>query len=157
MARGSELLQAQLMQPVNLTPVQPRLAFGNLALLPGANAGRASLYELTPLFERDRLQLLLSGQVGSLNTDSYEAIFTALNGPLLFSAGHFYYDTKGFRPNNDLRHDISTAFAQFDVNRNISIQAEYRKRETESGDLQLNFDPNAFQRFARTSIVPLFR
>jgi tetratricopeptide (TPR) repeat protein len=152
MARGSELLQMQLMQPLNPTGVQPRLAFGNLALIPGASAGRPGLYELTPLFERDRLQLLLSGQTGSLHTDSYEAIFNALKGPLLFSAGHFHYDTRGFRPNNDLRHDISSAFAQLGVSRNVSIQAEYRKRETESGDLKLDFDPNFFQRLNRTAI-----
>ena len=35
-ARVSELLQSQLLQPINITPVQPPLAEGNLQILSGA-------------------------------------------------------------------------------------------------------------------------
>lgn len=151
-ARGSELLQSQLLQPTNPTPVQPHLSFGGLALIPGATTARPGLNEYSTLFERNQVNLLLSGQIGNLGTDSLEGIVSAVQGPIMASAGHFHYDTRGFRPNNDLKHEISTAFAQFAIGPAIAVQVEYRKRHTEAGDLQFDFDPNAFSRVTRTSI-----
>jgi len=46
-ARVNELLQAQLLQPINITPVQPQMAETRL-LMPSA-VTNFSLYEFTPL------------------------------------------------------------------------------------------------------------
>ena len=42
-ARVSELLQAQLLQPINITPIQPRLAESNLFLISSGGPGGVSL------------------------------------------------------------------------------------------------------------------
>jgi tetratricopeptide (TPR) repeat protein len=63
-ARVSELLQSQLLQPLNITPVQPQLAESKLFILDGAGPAEPSLNEFHPLFLRDRFALLASGTVG---------------------------------------------------------------------------------------------
>ena len=59
-ARVSELLQAQLLQPINITPVSPRVAETRL-LIPGAGPITPSLYEFNPLFVRNQPTLFFSG------------------------------------------------------------------------------------------------
>ncbi|HYY15893.1 MAG TPA: tetratricopeptide repeat protein, partial [Gammaproteobacteria bacterium] len=49
-ARVSELLQSQLLQPINITPVQPQLAESRLFILQGAGPAQLSLNEFNPLF-----------------------------------------------------------------------------------------------------------
>jgi hypothetical protein len=56
-ARVSELLQSQLLQPINITPVQPSLAESNLLILEGAGPSAPAFNEFTPLFTRNRLSL----------------------------------------------------------------------------------------------------
>ncbi|MGH8646634.1 MAG: FecR domain-containing protein [Gammaproteobacteria bacterium] len=56
-ARVSELLQSQLLQPINITPVQPNLAESNLLLLEGSGPSSPSFNEFNPLFTRNRLAL----------------------------------------------------------------------------------------------------
>ena len=60
-ARVSELLQAQLLQPVNVNPVQPRLAVADLNIITGTGPARAGFNEFTPLLERNKPQLVASG------------------------------------------------------------------------------------------------
>ena len=57
-ARVSELLQSQLLQPLNVTPVQPQLAESNLFIQEGAGPAQASLNEFNPLFLRNRIDVL---------------------------------------------------------------------------------------------------
>jgi hypothetical protein len=63
---------------------------------------------------------------------------------LSFSAGYSQYETDGFRINNDQTDKIGNAFAQLEITPNTSIQAEYRYRETENGDLRLRFNLDDF-------------
>jgi hypothetical protein len=67
-ARVSELLQSQLLQPLNLTPIQPRLAESNLFLISAQGPGALSFNEFNPLFTRDRLTLQVSGLGGEQDT-----------------------------------------------------------------------------------------
>ena len=53
-ARVSELLQSQLLQPINITPIQPRLAESNLFLISAEGPGTVSFNEFNPLFNRNR-------------------------------------------------------------------------------------------------------
>ena len=47
-ARVSELLQSQLLQPINITPIQPRLAESNLFVISGGRTGRPVLQRVQP-------------------------------------------------------------------------------------------------------------
>ncbi|MBW1790458.1 MAG: FecR domain-containing protein [Deltaproteobacteria bacterium] len=53
-ARVSELLQSQLLQPINITPIQPGLAESNLFLISAQGAAQASFNEFNPLFDVGR-------------------------------------------------------------------------------------------------------
>ncbi|MBA2352379.1 MAG: FecR domain-containing protein, partial [Burkholderiales bacterium] len=114
-ARVSELLQSQLLQPLNVNPVQPRLAAPDLNIVTGAGPAEAAFNEFHPLFERNRPQLVASGLVGNNGTFGDEAVLSGLAGRVSYSLGQFHYETDGFRENNDLQHDIYNAFVQFAV------------------------------------------
>ncbi len=139
-ARVSELLQAQLLQPININPVQPSLNETNLKIINGF--GTAVFNEYTSLFERDRAQLTASGVIGNHNTLADEVVLSGVEKQFSYSLGQFHYETDGFRENNDQQHDIYNFFMQMAVTPNLSLQAELRRRETEEGDLKLNFNPD---------------
>jgi tetratricopeptide (TPR) repeat protein len=143
-ARVSELLQSQLFQPVNITPVQPQLAESGLFILNGAGPGNLSFNEFTPLFNRNRFALQVSGVAGENSTYGDEAVISGMHGGFSLSAGRFHYKTDGFRENNDQEHDIYNVFTQIRLTHQTSVQAEFRYKETEKGDLSLNFDPDNF-------------
>jgi tetratricopeptide (TPR) repeat protein len=143
-ARVSELLQSQLLQPLNLSPVQPHLAEANLFILNGAGPADVSFNEFNPLFSRNRASLQLSGVVGSHNTFGNEIVVAGLHNRLSVSAGQFHYETNGFRPNNDLREDIFNLFAQYSISHRTSLQTELRSTVKTYGDLVLRFDPDNF-------------
>ncbi len=143
-ARVSELLQSQLLQPINITPVQPELAESNLFILNGAGPSDLSFNEFNPLFNRNRIGLQTSGVVGNNSTFGEEIVLSAVKDKFSISAGQFHYETDGFRGNNDLRTDIYNVFAQYRLSDKTSVQAEFRYKERENGDLTLNFFPNDF-------------
>jgi tetratricopeptide (TPR) repeat protein len=148
-ARVSELLQSQLLQPININPVQPHLAESNLFILNGAGPSDVSFNEYNPLFNRNRLAFQLSGIAGTDDTQGGEFVHAGVWGPLSYSIGQFHYQTDGFRKNNYLKEDIYNVFAQGMLSYNTSIQAEFRSTEKEYGDLSLNFFPYDFLPFLR--------
>jgi len=143
-ARVSELLQSQLLQPININPVQPHLAESNLFILNGAGPSDLSFNEFNPLFNRNRLALQVSGIAGTHDTLGEEVVQSGVWGPLSYSIGQFHYQTDGFRKNNDLKEDIYNVFVQGMLSYNTSLQAEFRSTEKKYGDLSLNFFPNDF-------------
>jgi opacity protein-like surface antigen len=146
-ARVSELLQSQLLQPINITPIQPRLGESNLFLISAQGPATLSFNEFNPLFNRNRIALQASGLAGEDDTWSGEGIVSAIYDKASFSGGFTYFDTDGFRPNNQLQDDIGTAFAQVELTPQTSVQAEYRYRKRENGDLELRFFEDDFSRF----------
>jgi Tfp pilus assembly protein PilF len=143
-ARTSELLQSQLLQPINLNPIQPQLAESNLAILEGAGPSDPSFNEFNPLFQRNRVALQANGVVGGNDTLGDDLVFSGVYGKGSFSIGQFHYETDGFRENNDQEKDIYNLFAQTSLSPKASIQVEFRSSETEKGDLPLRFDPDNF-------------
>jgi tetratricopeptide (TPR) repeat protein len=141
-ARVSELLQSQLLQPINITPIQPHLAESNLLLLGGLGPSNFSFNEFNPLFQRNRLGLQASGFVGSNDSYGDEVVQSGLKNNLSYSLGQFHYQTNGFRKNNQLNEDLYTGFAQAKLLPNLSIQIEARHKESKFGDLGFNFDLN---------------
>jgi tetratricopeptide (TPR) repeat protein/opacity protein-like surface antigen len=146
-ARVSELLQSQLLQPLNITPIQPRLAESNLFLISSLGPGTLSFNEFNPIFNRDRVALQASGLVGSNETYAGEGTVAGIYKNLSFSAGYTHFETDGFRPNNHQTDDLVNAFVQLELDPRVSVQAEYRYRDLETGDLKLNFFPDDFSRF----------
>lgn len=143
-ARTSELLQAQLLQPINVNPVQPRMAVADLNIITGTGLSAPGFNEFAPLMERNKPQLVASGMLGSNGTLGDEVVASALFDRASISVGQLHYQTKGFRPNNDQTHNVYNAFMQYAVTPKFNVQAEFRRRESEHGDLPQDFDPRIF-------------
>jgi tetratricopeptide (TPR) repeat protein len=146
-ARVSELLQSQLLQPINITPIQPRLSESNLFLVSAQGPTSLSFNEFNPLFNRNQVALQASGIVGSNSTLGNELVASGIYNRASFSVGQYYNDTDGFRDNAQLTDKIYNVFGQYQLSYKTSIQGEYRYRDTENGDIQLRFfddgyDPN---------------
>ena len=155
----SELLQSQLLQPLNITPVQPSLAESNLLILEGEGPSAPAFNEFNPLFTRNRLSLQTSAIGGSNNTFGDEVVHSGVWDNLSYSLGQFHHETDGFRDNNDLTQDVYDAFVQASLSPWVTVQAEYRHKEIENGDLDMRFDLGtfdpAFRRFRRTDTARL--
>ncbi|BBO92993.1 hypothetical protein DSCOOX_61730 [Desulfosarcina ovata subsp. ovata] len=143
-ARASELLQSQLLQPLNVTPLQPQLGSTDLLVLEGAGPASPAFNEFNPLFVSDGVNLQTSGIVGGNDTLGDEMMLSGLYQNLSLSLGQFHYETDGWRENNDLTQDVYNVFAQAVLSPQVSVQAEYRVEDTERGDLRMLFDPGLF-------------
>ncbi|MGH8659066.1 MAG: TonB-dependent receptor domain-containing protein, partial [Gammaproteobacteria bacterium] len=151
-SRVSELLQAQMLQDVNINPVQPSFSETNLNIVTRSGPTEAGFNEFTPLFERNDVQLNATGVFGNQDTIGGEGVVSALYDWFALSLGAFHYETDGWRRNNDLQHDIYNIFAQAAITPELNVQGEYRHRDTEFGDLQFDFDPNDVAANARNGL-----
>jgi tetratricopeptide (TPR) repeat protein len=143
-ARVSELLQSQLLQPINLVPVEPQRAASRLFILSGTGPTEPGFNEFNALFERNRLSAYGSGVVGGNSTYGDSLALAGLWNQLSFSLGQFHYETNGFRQNNDLTQDIYNVFLQGSLSYQTSLFGEFRDTRLEKGDLPLRFDPDRF-------------
>src|SRR6185295_1735850 len=100
-ARVSSLLQSQLLQPINITPIQPRLAESNLFLIGAGGPGALSFNEFNPIFNRDGVAIQVSGLVGENSTYAGEGVIAGIYKNASFSLSGFHFTTDGFRSNND--------------------------------------------------------
>ncbi len=139
-ARVSELLQSQLLQPVNITPIQPNLEETSLFVLNSLGPANLGFNEFNPLFEYNRASLQASGIYGGNNTRGDNVQLSGIRDNLSFSLGQFNYGTDGFRENNFFRQNLYNAFLQYKASDHLNLQFEYRHEITSNGDLALNFD-----------------
>ncbi|HEX9144014.1 MAG TPA: FecR domain-containing protein, partial [Candidatus Binatia bacterium] len=143
-ARVSELLQSQLLQPLNMTPIQPRLAESNLFLISAGGPTALSFNEFNPLFNRNGVNFQTTGLGGENSTYAGEGVLSGIYQKAAFSLGGFHFQTDGWRANADQRDSIASAFVQLELSPNTSVQTEYRYRQTRTGDLRLRFWPDNF-------------
>lgn len=148
-ARVSELTRAQLLQDVNLYPVQPTMTETNLNLVSAGGPANAGFNEFTSLFASDGFRFTSSGVIGNHDTFGGEAAVALQDDNVSVSFGGFEFTTDGFRDNFTADHTIYDLFAQWAATPEFNLQAEVRIRDTELGDLGLNFDPDVFQPFLR--------
>jgi tetratricopeptide (TPR) repeat protein len=151
-ARVSEMFQALMYQPINILPLQPQRQESSLPILVRSGPTDVGIDEFNPLFIRNGINLLVDGALGNNNTWGDSLVVYGLHDRFSGSLGQFHYQTDGFRVNNDQDDDIYNAFAQVALNPSLSLQAEYRHRKAEQGDLALNFDPEDFSRTFRRRI-----
>ncbi len=153
-ARVSELLRSQLLQPQNITPIQPTQAISNLLLLGSIGPTGTSFSEFNTLMvNRDRLTFLGNGLYGSNNTAMGEGVVAGIFGKLSVSAGFSNFRTDGWRANANQKDAIANVFMQYELTHKTSIQAEYRYRNLQLGDVQQRFFNDNFEPFFNNSIV----
>ena len=103
--------------------------------------GALSFNEFNPIFNRNGLTFQTSGLIGEHSTYGGEGVVSGIHQKTSFSVGGFHFTTDGFRENADQRDEIANAFVQRELSPKTSIQAEYRYRNAEHGDLQQRFFP----------------
>jgi hypothetical protein len=140
----SEELQAQLLQNININPVQPSSGETGLNVVTGGGPANAGFNEFTPLFQRDQGQAVVSGFMGGMKTSGTEVAASALINRFSLSVGAYDYKTDGFRDNNDNQHSVYNIFAQAEVATGFNLQYEHRHRFSENGDIVMRFDPKTY-------------
>jgi len=157
-ARASANLKSKLLQPLTKDIIQPRLEESELTFMGGAGFGQIGVGEYSSLFETDGTRVSFTGGIASNQTYTDELLLSGILGPVSYAFSQFRYKTDGYRTNNDIRHDILTAFVQWELSEKLSIQGEFRYRESEFGDIILNFDPEEFdQRERRRRLIRHYR
>ena len=97
-------------------------------------------------------RFFLSGAIGNKGTRGDDLVVSGVNERLSYSVGQFHSETDGFRPNNDLTHDIYHAFIQYAISTTFNVQAELRRRNASYCDLKVALDPEAFSADERHDI-----
>jgi tetratricopeptide (TPR) repeat protein len=143
-ARVSELLQSQLLQPTNITPIQPGLAESDQFLISAQGPAGLSFNEFNPIFNRNRIAGQGSGLLAENDTKGGEGVVSGIYKNFSFSGGYSYFDTDGWRKNADQKDKIANVFAQYELTPKTSIQAEYRYRDLDTGDVQQRFFEDDF-------------
>ncbi|MEJ2155251.1 MAG: TonB-dependent receptor, partial [Desulfobacteraceae bacterium] len=139
-ARVSELLQAQLFQSINLTPIQARLGETDTSFLEGSGPAELSFNEFNPLFTRNSVALQASALAAGQKTWGSELTGSGVFDKISTSVSQFHYKTDGFRENNDYVRDLTDIFIHGSLTPHTHLQAEIRHSEVDRGDRSQNFD-----------------
>ncbi|WKJ88866.1 TonB-dependent receptor [Methylomonas montana] len=139
-ARASELLQAQLLQPINITPVQPQLTGENIGILNNTGPGSLSMNEYDSLYTANGAHLVLNGAYGSRDTKTDSAIVSGIYNNLSMSLGQFHYQTDGFRQNDDYQRNVYDAFAQYAFTQDFNLQVELKSENVRAGDVPMRLN-----------------
>ena len=146
-ARASEALQAQLRQPITrIWPVQladEKLIIPSNSTVPATSVGgptRVGINEYTPLFTSEGMSLQLDGVGGNRDTVGDQVIVAGLFDRISFSLAQYAFRTDGFSEQNDLKKEAYDAFIEGQLAYGTTVQAEFRKSNTDRGDILTNFD-----------------
>ncbi len=148
-ARVSELLVSQLLQPANVTPLKPQLGQQNLVIAQRMGPSSPSFDELDSPVVANGLKLRASGAAGGNGTDGHDVSVAGLRGKVSYSAGHYRFSTDGFRENNDFEQEVANAFIQYRPTHDTNLQAELRSARTDHGDLTAYFNRGLYSSLVR--------
>jgi tetratricopeptide (TPR) repeat protein len=139
--RASELLQAQLRQPLGVIPLQAQLANDRLFTLRSEGPNAAGFNEFGSLFLSNGSSAQLHGVIGNRNTRGEQGLYSMLQDNFGIGVGALHYSTDGTRPNGDSSETEQSAFAQFALTPQTGIQFEYTHRRSVFGDIVSRFEP----------------
>lgn len=148
-ARVDELYQAQLLQPLNVRPISPRLAESNLFILSRIGPTELTHSEFVPLVAENGLSFQGSAIAAGNGTHGEDIAVAGLHDKISYSLGRFDIATDGFRENNDLEQHVTNAFIEARPAADTSLQAELRHSVADKGDLRLLFDRANFSSLLR--------
>ena len=106
--------------------------------------GVLSFNEFNPLFNRNGVTFQGTGLAGENGLWTGDGVVAGIYEKLSFSAGYSQFETDGWRENAFQKDKIGNAFLQLALSPDTSIQAEYRYRDKQYGDLQQKFFTDLF-------------
>jgi hypothetical protein len=137
--RASELLQAELRQPISVTPLPARLSNDRLFSSRADGPNAAGFDEFGSLFLADGVGFQAHGVAGNHGTRGEQALVSLVSGPLGLGASALDYHTDGIRPNSDYQERGASAIVQAAISPRLSIQTEVQTRRREFGDIVSRF------------------
>ncbi len=143
-AVASENLQSKLFQPINLIPIKPQSDKQNIFIQEAISTGDANDRYDSSLYTRDGTNFLINGTIGSNNLLSDNIIVYGLSNSLSYSLGQYYFQTDGYRENNDLKQKNYNIFLQKEFTPKLNMQLELTSGKRENGDLRYLFDLDDF-------------
>jgi Tfp pilus assembly protein PilF len=148
-ARVSELLVSQLLQPANVAPLKPQLGQQNLVLAQRLGPSPASFDELSSPVLANGLKLRASGVSGNRGISGNDVSVAGLHDRVSYSAGHYRLATDGFRANNDLEQESVSALVQYRPAADTNLQGELRSSRMTHGDLTALFNRGLYSNALR--------
>jgi Tfp pilus assembly protein PilF len=148
-ARVSELLVSQLLQPANVTPLKPQLGQENMVLAQRAGPSATSFDALDSPVVGNGLRLRASASTGGNGTEGHDVSAAGLRDRLSYSAGHYRFATDGFRDNNDFEQEVANAFIQYRPTFDTNLQAELRSMSAEHGHMAAYFNRDVYSSLVR--------
>jgi tetratricopeptide (TPR) repeat protein len=142
--RASELLQAQLRQPLSVIPLQAQLANDQLLLMRGIGPSALGLNEYTSLYAGNGVGLEAYGVVGSNDTSGQQVLAYTLIDRFAISASELTFRSDGVRANGDTDRKQATVLMQAALTSTTGLQLEYAYNTSTTGDLVSRFDPGNF-------------
>jgi Tfp pilus assembly protein PilF len=148
-ARVSELLVSQLLQPTNVAPIKPQLAQQNLFIAQRAGPSHTSFDELAAPLITNGLKLRASAVGGNNGIEGDDVALAGLRDRLSYSVGHYRFEMDGFRENNDLEQTAANAFLQYRPGQDTNLQLELRSTRMNHGDLTTYFNRELYSTLLR--------
>ena len=142
--RASEMLQAQLRQPLSVTPLQAQLSSDRLFSLRSEGPSAAGFNEFGSLFLSNGPSAQLQGLVGSQSTSGAQGLFRFIQDRVGVGVSALRFTTQGTRPNRDSNESAQSGLVQWAITPNTSAQVELSRQRREFGDIVSRFDPEAF-------------
>jgi Tfp pilus assembly protein PilF len=141
-ARVSEVLQAQIRQPVSYSSSPPALGIDNLTILRETGPTQLGVNEFNELFTRDGVRFDIDALAGSRDTFGDQAQIGALAGKWSATVGQLHYETDGFVDNEAADKDIYTLLVQRQIGWNSSIQLDVRRNDFTIEETFFRFNPD---------------
>ncbi|MFO0992051.1 MAG: hypothetical protein U1E67_08995 [Hyphomicrobiales bacterium] len=115
-----------------------------MGLLDTSGPARVTFAEFSPFFESDGLSFDASGALGTQKSLGDEFTTTGLYRNASISVGQFHFQSDGYRENNEIETDIINGIGTFALSPEFTLFGEYRYRNSEGGDIPLDFDIGDF-------------
>lgn len=133
-ARTSEILQSNILNPLTLNPQKPQLTQNSLTFLNSLGTNSSSINEYNHLFRRNQLNLNTNVLVAGQNTEGSEFIASGVSGNLAFSLGKYFYTTDGYATNNGHDLILGNYFVQAQFLPSLSVFFQREEKNEIRGD-----------------------
>lgn len=143
-ARTSELLQAQLLQPLTINPVAYEPPQADLGTMGAGGDSGVVTSDYSSMFDIEGVRVQFGVLAGNRGNWVGRSAASLLQGRFSGGVGHYSSSTDGFRPNSDIAHRMSSAFGQYALSHATSLLLDLLTRHSRYGDVALQFDPDYF-------------
>lgn len=149
-ARVSERLQAQLLQPQNVAPLRPQLTASALGVWADDALSTPAYNEYGRLFLGERSMVVADAFVANHGTRANDLAAAYIGSAWSMSVGQYFYETDGFHKNNGKRQEMYNFFAQTQLGATSTVQLTAYATNSDQGE-PMRFDRKNFAATLKTN------